>query len=155
MINKIIFGLLIFTFTLGIFYFGNFVINEVGDGQEKINIKIGEKNYELEIARTSQELEKGLAKFDAIENYQGMLFIFDKPGRWNIWMKDMQFNIDIIFLNENKEVVTLFRNVKFETHENTFEYRKYQPDYDSKYVIELKEGEINENKIKIGDKIVF
>ena len=70
-------------------------------------------------------------------------------------MKDMKFNIDIIFLNENKEVVTLFKNVKFENHENVFQYRQYLPDYDSKYVIELKEGEINNNKIKIGDRIVF
>ncbi len=52
-------------------------------------------------------------------------------------------------------IVTLFKNVKFENHKNVFEYRQYIPDYDSKYVIELKEGEIEKNKIKIGDIITF
>lgn len=153
--NKLIFGILVLTLTAFFIYFGNFVVNEIGQGEEIKNIKIGEKTYKLEVVKTSQELEKGLAKFESIKDDQGMLFIFDTPGRWNIWMKDMKFNIDIIFLNENKEVVTIFKNVKFETHENPFEYRKYQPDFDSKYVIELKEGEIAQNKIKIGDKIDF
>lgn len=153
--NKLIFGILVIILTGFFIYFGNFVVTEVGQNSEKREIRIGEKNYQLEIVKTSQELEKGLSKFETIKNNQGMLFIFETPGRWNIWMKDMKFNIDIIFLNEKKEVVTIFKNVKFETHQNVYEYRKYQPDFDSKYVIELKEGEIAENKIKLGDKIEF
>jgi uncharacterized membrane protein (UPF0127 family) len=153
--NKLIFAILIFS-VLGFFlYFGNFVITEVAQKNEIKEVLIGNKKYELEVVKTSQDLEKGLAKFENINDNQGMLFIFDTPGRWSIWMKDMKFNIDIVFLNENKEVVTIFQNVKFETHENVFQYRKYLPELDSKYVIELKEGEIEKNKIKLGDKINF
>jgi len=155
MLNKIFFGVLILLLGGLFFYFGNFVVNDIAQKNEIIEVVIGEKTYNLEIVTTDQDLEKGLAKFDQIENNQGMLFIFDKPGRWSVWMKDMKFNIDIIFLNENKEVVTIFQNVQFETHDNVFQYRKYVPDYDSKYVIELKEGEIKDNKIKLGDKISF
>lgn len=153
--KKILAPFLIIFFSFIIGYFGHFFILSVSNGSEKIDIKIGEKNYQLEVAKTSEQLQKGLAKFDKIENNQGMLFIFDTPGRWSIWMKDMKFNIDIIFLDENKKVVTIFENVKFETHQNVYQYRKYQPDYDSKYVIELKEGEIKNNKIKLGDTINF
>jgi uncharacterized membrane protein (UPF0127 family) len=153
--NKFALGFLILGFTVFIIFFGNFVINDVSQKNEIKNIKIGDKNYELEVVKTSEDMKKGLAKFEDIQNNQGMLFVFDTPGRWSIWMKDMKFNIDIIFLNEMKEVVTIYKNVKFENHENVFEYRKYLPDYDSKYVIELKEGEADQNKIKIGDKINF
>lgn len=153
--KKILAPFLIIFFSIIIGYFGHFFILSVSNGREKLDIKIGEKNYQLEVAKTSEQLQKGLAKFDKIENNQGMLFIFDTPGRWSIWMKDMKFNIDIIFLDENKKVVTIFENVKFETHQNVYQYRKYQPDYDSKYVIELKEGEIKNNKIKLGDTINF
>jgi uncharacterized membrane protein (UPF0127 family) len=153
--NKFLIGVLFIGFTAFIVYFANFVMVDVSQKNEIKNIKIGEKEYKLEVVTTSEDLRKGLSKFENIEEYQGMLFIFDTPGRWSIWMKDMKFNIDIIFLNEKKEVVTLFKNVKFENHKNVFEYRQYIPDYDSKYVIELKEGEIEKNKIKIGDIITF
>ncbi len=153
--SKIIGGLLILSLTAFLIYFGNFVVSDVSQKNEIKEIQIGNKNYQLELVKTSEDLRKGLSKFENIKDNQGMLFVFDKPGRWSIWMKDMKFNIDIIFLNENKEVVTLFRNVKFENHENVFQYRQYLPDYDSKYVIEIKEGELNNNKIKIGDKINF
>ncbi len=153
--SKIIGGLLILSLTAFLIYFGNFVVSDVSQKNEIKEIQIGNKNYQLELVKTSEDLRKGLSKFENIKDNQGMLFVFDKPGRWSLWMKDMKFNIDIIFLNEKKEVVTLFRNVKFENHENVFQYRQYLPDYDSKYVIEIKEGEINNNKIKIGDKINF
>jgi len=153
--NKFLIGVLFIGFTAFIAYFATFVMVDVSQKNEIKNIKIGEKEYKLEVVTTSEDLRKGLSKFENIEEYQGMLFIFDTPGRWSIWMKDMKFNIDIIFLNEKKEVVTLFKNVKFENHKNVFEYRQYIPDYDSKYVIELKEGELEKNKIKIGDIITF
>ncbi len=153
--NKFLIGVLFIGFTAFIVYFANFVMVDVSQKNEIKNIKIGEKEYKLEVVTTSEDLRKGLSKFENIEEYQGMLFIFDTPGRWSIWMKDMKFNIDIIFLKQNNEVVTVFQNVKFETHENVFQYRKYLPELDSKYVIELKEGEIEKNKIKLGDKINF
>jgi uncharacterized membrane protein (UPF0127 family) len=131
------------------------MVQEVSQNTNFQEVSVGNKLYKLEVAQTYQDLERGLAKFDDIKDNEGMLFIFEEPGRWTIWMKDMKFNIDIIFLNENKEVVTIYENVKFENHENVFAYRKYQPEYDSKYVIELKEGQVAENKVKIGDKIEF
>ena len=153
--NKLALGFLVLGLTVLFIFFGTFVVKNVGQNNPIQNIKIGEKNYNLEVVKSEEDLQKGLSKFEDISDNQGMLFIFDTPGRWNIWMKDMKFNIDIIFLNEKNEVVSLFKNVKFETHENVYQYRRYQPDYDSKYVIELKEGEIEKNKIKIGDKIDF
>ena len=153
--NKFIISFFIIALTILFIYFGFFMVQEVSQNTNFQEVSVGNKLYKLEVAQTYQDLERGLAKFDDIKDNEGMLFIFEEPGRWTIWMKDMKFNIDIIFLNENKEVVTIYENVKFENHENVFAYRKYQPEYDSKYVIELKEGQVAENKVKIGDKIEF
>ena len=70
-------------------------------------------------------------------------------------MKDMKFNIDIIFLDENHKIVSLFKNVKFIDYKNPRDYEIYQPDFNSKYVIELKAGEIENRGIKTGDTIEF
>jgi len=153
--NKLIFGIILLAFGVFIAVFSTYFVKNIANTNEKVSLKVGEKNYILDVAKTSEEQEKGLAKFESIEDNQGMLFMFDNPGRWSFWMKDMKFNIDIIFLDENKKVVSLFKNVKSETHANVFDYRKYIPDYDSKYVIELKEGEVEKNKVKLGDIINF
>ena len=45
------------------------------------------------------------------EDYDGaMLFVFEEPGRHSFWMKNVRFPLDIIFLNENMEVVDFFGN---------------------------------------------
>ena len=70
-------------------------------------------------------------------------------------MKGMKFNIDIIFLDQNKIVVDLYKNVKFQDYKNPYDYETYKPNFNSKYTIELKEGEIEKNGVKLGDYIDF
>ena len=41
----------------------------------------------------------------------GMLFVFDEPGSRSMWMKNMQFHLDIIWFNENGNVVSIEKNV--------------------------------------------
>lgn len=155
MIKKVIMGIIFLIFTSFFIYFAYFVVKDIPNNTATINLKVGEKNYLVEVAKTSQEREKGLAKFDSIENNQGMLFIFDTPGTYSIWMKDMKFNIDIIFLDENKKVINIFPNVKFESYKSPFDYEEFKPDFPAKYVIELKEGEVKENGVKVGDRLNF
>ncbi|MEA4956782.1 hypothetical protein SDC9_28869 [bioreactor metagenome] len=58
----------------------------------------------------------------------------------------MYINIDVIFLNENKEVT-----------ETTCisPWKIYKPRHRATYIIELKKGSIEKNRIKIGDKLDF
>jgi len=43
---------------------------------------------------------------------RGMLLIFEKPGHYSIWMKNMKFPIDIIWMNEAAKVVHLTPQVQ-------------------------------------------
>lgn len=153
--NKSALFFFILGFSFLFVFFGNTVPKNVSLNNPIIDVRIGEKTYKLEVVKSKEDLATGLSKFDTIAETQGMLFIFESPGRWDIWMKGMKFNIDIIFLDNKNEVVTLFKNVKSENHENIYQYSRYQADLDSRYVIELKEGEIENSKVKIGDKIEF
>ena len=42
---------------------------------------------------------------------KGMLFVFDEPGKRSMWMKNMQFHLDIIWFDENGSVVSIKKNV--------------------------------------------
>ena len=68
---------------------------------------IGSKTFELEMARTSAEQEKGLMKRDSMPENHGMIFIFDKDRSQDFWMKDTRFPLDIIFLDHTGMVVSV------------------------------------------------
>jgi uncharacterized membrane protein (UPF0127 family) len=65
--------------------------------------------FSLYLAKTPNEREVGLAKFNKIKTNQGMLFIFNQSDYYSFWMKNMHFPIDIIFINNNK-IVDIFKN---------------------------------------------
>ena len=73
---------------------------------KKVNIKIGEKEYLVEVAITQEEKETGLQGRTELSDSEGMLFDFsDDSGDVSMWMKDTLIPLDIIFINEDNEVI--------------------------------------------------
>jgi hypothetical protein len=105
--------------------------------------------FSLYLAKTSEEQEIGLAKFNRIDKDQGMLFIFQKPDYYSFWMKNMQFPIDIIFINKNK-VVDIFQRVPIPKSDNPPIYTTYEK---ADQVLEINSGLSNEYKIKVGSEV--
>lgn len=154
--NRAIISLLLVSLLTSFFIFlGYNFLYKVNQNDETIKIKINNEEFNLSVARTDEDRKKGLAKFDSIKENEGMVFIFDTPGNYSFYMKDMKFNIDIVFLNERKEVVSIFKNAKTTDYVNPLQYEAYKPDYPSKYVLEFKEGTIQKIGLKLGDKIDF
>ncbi len=112
---------------------------------------INGKTITLDIAKTPDELQKGLSIYDKLPSDKGMLFLFNKPGRYQFWMKDMKFPIDIIYL-DNEKVVTIFENVPHKI-DNVANLNLYQPTQPATRVLELNAGKSKELKLKEGDTI--
>lgn len=68
-------------------------------------IHIGNKEYKVQEAHTEEEKEKGLQEVSNLPEDQGMLFFFEEPQEVSMWMKDTLIPLDIIFINEDNEVV--------------------------------------------------
>ena len=68
-------------------------------------IHIGNKEYKVQEAYTEEEKEKGLQGVSSLPEDQGMLFFFEEPQEVYMWMKDTLIPLDIIFINEDNEVV--------------------------------------------------
>ncbi len=92
---------------------------------------IGEIPLRVEIAETDAALEKGLSGRAKFPNVNGMLFIFNKPDYHGIWMKDMHFPIDVIWIDENLKVVGITKGITPESYPKTF-----RPPVPVKYVVE-------------------
>jgi uncharacterized protein len=118
---------------------------------EDINfVKIGGQKIKVELASTSEKQEKGLSGREKIGENEGMLFIFENSGIHLFWMKDMNFPIDIIWLNKEKKIVFLKENVLPTTFPESFSGEK-----DSKYVLEVFAGFSKKNNLKLGEVAQF
>lgn len=111
--------------------------------------KINGHAFSLFLAKTSEEQEIGLAKYNKIEQNQGMLFLFAKADNYSFWMKNMKFPIDIIFI-ENNEVVYIFPNVPVSTNDNL---PVYTTKTKANKVLEINAGLAKKYGIKIGTEV--
>lgn len=72
-----------------------------------VDITIGDKKYKVEIADTPEKQEKGLMGRASLPENQGMLFIYDEPQDLSYWMKNTLISLDIIFIDDDMEVVSV------------------------------------------------
>ena len=102
----------------------------------------------VEVADTKSSRELGLSGRKEMKEDEGMLFVFDVPGRYGFWMKDMAFPLDIIWINQNGTVVEVERDAKPESYPKT--YMNASP---ASYVLELTAGVAEQQGVFIGSKI--
>ena len=74
-------------------------------------IKIDDVVLSVKIADTDANMARGLMFEEKLPYDKGMLFVFDKPETRSMWMLNMQFNIDVIWFDDNGNVVSIDRNV--------------------------------------------
>ncbi len=109
--------------------------------------------FNVEIAKTFSERERGLMfRKNLAENF-GMLFIFESPGVYPFWMKNTFVPLDIIWISEGKEVVFIKENAQPCAKGTACE--SIDPRAQSGYVLEISAGEADKAKILIGDSVNF
>jgi uncharacterized membrane protein (UPF0127 family) len=117
-------------------------------------IEVAGKNLMVEVAADPASRAKGLSARSAL-NTDGMVFLFDAPGFYQFWMKDMNFPIDIIWIRRGV-VVDFEERVPFWPKSTPdFLLPRYQPDVPADTVLEVKSGFIAQNNVRIGDRIKF
>lgn len=72
-----------------------------------IQIEINDKIYNVLLAQTEEEKEQGLMNVEELDSNEGMLFIYDSPQHVDFWMKDTEIPLDIIFIDEDLEVISV------------------------------------------------
>lgn len=104
----------------------------------------------LLVADTEESRIRGLSGISSMKEDTALLFVFDRPGYYGIWMKDMLFSLDIIWLDENFEVIHIEKNVSPDTYPKTFSAQKM-----SSFVIEANTGFCEKNDIFVGKKLLL
>jgi len=141
-------------FVLGltvVIFFVILVISFVLQNNKSTQISVKGQNFNVELAETSQEKQIGLSKTDNLAENEGMLFVFDEADYYSFWMRDMQFPIDIIFINGNK-VTTIISNA-LPPSETNGSLTTFQPKVKSDKVLEVNAGIAKKYKIEEGSII--
>lgn len=100
----------------------------------------------VEVADTADKRMKGLSGRDPLPENTGLLFIFEEDGYPAIWMKDMLFAIDIIWIDAQGQIVSIAPGVTPETYPQTF-----KPAQAARYVLEMKAGYVEARNVQAGD----
>ncbi|MBL8030484.1 MAG: DUF192 domain-containing protein [Candidatus Doudnabacteria bacterium] len=120
---------------------------------------INNKKILVEIVNTPDKMQHGLSYRKNLLENQGMLFQFEKSQQANFWMKDMNFDIDIIWIQE-KKIVGINSNVPAPVKDQDSKINNTNlPTYPSPgtvdMVLEVTAGWSEKNNIKTGDRISF
>ena len=70
-----------------------------------VEIRINNKEYKVKEATSTEEKAKGLQGIKELPEGEGMLFYFDPPEDVQFWMKDVDIPLDIIFIDDDEEVI--------------------------------------------------
>ncbi len=106
--------------------------------------------FKVEIAKTKQEQKTGLMFRESLDQNKGMLFVYDTPGQHSIWMKNMLISLDIVWIDQDSEVVYIKEN--FEPCDQDV-CDSVKPDQKVKYILEINAGLIEKLGLKKGDKL--
>lgn len=119
---------------------------------EKVSIQIGNHIIEADLADSIAKRTRGLSGRKQLSENDGMLFIFPYKARYSFWMKDMNFPIDIIWINDNK-IVGVEESVNPQINEATFDLKMYDAPEPINNVLELPAGSFQKWNFKIGDSV--
>jgi uncharacterized membrane protein (UPF0127 family) len=113
-------------------------------GNGLLTARLAGKTVKFEVADDNAERERGLSGRDGMPEDQGMLFIFEQPSTACFWMKDMRFDLDILWFDEGGKLVYQRHNLSPQTYPES-----YCPPALAKYVVELTAG--SAGRLGVGD----
>lgn len=107
-------------------------------------------SFFVEVVDTPRGRSQGLSGRDELLPETGMFFIFPRTDYHGIWMKDMKFSIDILWIDELGVIVDIERNVHPDTYPEVF-----KPGHPARFVLEIPAGAVDNSGLEVGEELHF
>lgn len=108
----------------------------------------GKSCVDVEVVSKLEDMERGLMYRASLAANNGMLFVFNTESKQQFWMKNMHFNLDMLWIDADKKIVYISHDVPACTNDPC---PIYAPDVMSQYVLEVNTGYTNAHQWKPGD----
>lgn len=106
-------------------------------------------NFDIEIADTEYETQTGLMYRPSMQKNRGMLFIFPDVSSRSFYMKNTEFPLDIIYIDEGQKIVSFQKNAR------PLDENSLPSNAPAKYVLEVNAGLSDQLGLQVGDSISF
>ena len=117
-------------------------------------IKVDETVLEVQIADDESKRIRGLMFQDPLPYDQGMIFVFDEPGVYSLWMLNMQFSLDMIWFDEQGNVVHIEQDIPpCETPTEIMACQSIVPSGEAKYILEVTAGFVEQFNVTHDSKL--
>ncbi len=108
---------------------------------------------EAEVADTPEKLLFGLAFQEALPPNGGMIYIFEQPGAHRVTTKEYRFPVDLIWIDEQHQVVQLVEKVEPCRKDPCPWYGP--PPVAVRYLIQAEAGFIKAKGVMVGDELKY
>ncbi len=134
--------ILVAAFLLGVWF-----VNRTSPSVEMVDsFTIGTRIFNIELVTSELDKSQGLSGRESIAEDQVMVFGYSQVDTRCFWMKDMQFPIDIVWLDGYNKVTDIESGVDPSTYPQSFCHA-------AQNVVEFKAGMVGESGLKLGDSI--
>jgi len=134
-------------FLLIVVLFGYFMLSK-----KQPTVIIGDKKFQVLIADSESERIQGLSGRSSLKENEGMLFLYPQATTATFWMKDMQFDLDFIFIR-NGIVVDLAEEIVSPEGDEPPETISTSEKFDA--ALEVPAGTVQRLTISIGDIVTY
>ena len=118
-------------------------------------VTIGGFSWPVELAVTAEEQVLGLSGRAELAAGSGMLFVWGEESRRSFWMPDMNFPLDMVWIDGDCLVVAITREAPPQRPgQSRAELPRYVVD-GVQYVLEINAGEAALRGVKVGDGVEF
>ena len=118
-------------------------------------VTIGSFTWPVELALTGEQQAQGLSGRAELAAGAGMLFVWNQESRRSFWMPDMNFPLDMVWLNGDCAVTHITHNAPPQAPgQSQADLPRYTVDQ-VQYVLEINAGESALHGIKVGDQARF
>ena len=138
-------------FIIQLFTFNQSFAEEIVYSHAIVTTSRGEE-IPVEVAATLEKRSLGLGKRTSLKKGWGMLFVFEKRKPHRFWMKDMQFPLDIIWL-DNHRIVHITHNAKPAIYRDEPEVMASPVPVN--FVLEIAAGRAAKLRLKTGQRMKF
>jgi uncharacterized membrane protein (UPF0127 family) len=104
----------------------------------------------VEVVSKQDNMQRGLMNRTSLGQNKGMLFVFTHDDKYSFWMKNMKFNLDILWINLEGRIVYIGQNIPACTSGPCLVYTPVQK---ARFVLELNSGYTTSHRWKAGDNL--
>lgn len=147
--NKIIYAITAIIIIVGCLSFWFLRVSAPTEDVSAIKtVQVGNAVIKVELAITEEQWTQGLSGRTSLGSSTGMFFVFNNSGYWSMWMKDMNFPIDVLWISDDLKVGDIVENMLPASYPNAYTSRA-----PARYVLEVPAGTVKQYGIAVGQNV--